>query len=112
MDLPFSFDDFMDVTGTFSFAVAGAFAGMEKKLDPFGVLIIAFATAIGGGTIRDVLLGRLPVSWLTNSTAILVIIIATIAALFFSGPLKKMNRLLFYFDAMGLGLFTMIGIET
>jgi uncharacterized membrane protein YeiH len=102
----------IDILGTFSFAVAGAFAAMDKKLDPFGVLIISFATAIGGGTIRDLLLGRLPVAWLTNSTAIWVIIIGTLSALFFSGILKKFDRMLFYFDAMGLGLFTMIGIKT
>ena len=91
--------------------MAGAYAAMDKKLDPFGVLIISFATAIGGGTIRDLLLGRLPVSWLTNSTAIYVILIGALSALFFSGSLKKINRLLFYFDAMGLGLFTMVGIQ-
>ncbi|MCE3283127.1 MAG: trimeric intracellular cation channel family protein [Chitinophagaceae bacterium] len=110
MDL--SFIGVVEILGTFSFAVAGAFAAMEKKLDPFGVLIIAFATAIGGGTIRDVLLGRFPVSWLTNAIVIGVIITGACAALFFSGLLRKFDRLLFYFDAMGLGLFTMMGIET
>ncbi|GEO12256.1 trimeric intracellular cation channel family protein [Segetibacter aerophilus] len=73
MELPFI--SIIDILGTFSFAVAGAFAAMEKKLDLFGVLIISFATAIGGGTIRDLLIGRLPVAWLTNSTAIWVILI-------------------------------------
>jgi uncharacterized membrane protein YeiH len=107
-----SFISVIEILGTFSFAVSGAFAAMNKKLDPFGVLIISFATAIGGGTIRDLLLGRLPVAWLTDSTAIWVIIIATSSALFFSASLKKFDRMLFYFDAMGLGLFTMIGIQT
>jgi uncharacterized membrane protein YeiH len=107
-----SFITIIEILGTFSFAVAGAFAAMEKRLDPFGVLIISFATAIGGGTIRDLLLGRLPVAWLTNSTAIWVILAGAAAALFFSSSLKKFDRMLFYFDAMGLGLFTMIGIQT
>jgi len=110
--MEYDFIGFIDILGTFSFAVAGAFAAMEKKLDPFGVLIISFATAIGGGTIRDVLLGRLPVAWLTNSTAIWVIIIGAVSALFFSSWLKKFVRMLFYFDAIGLGLFTMVGIQT
>lgn len=57
----------IDMLGTFSFAAAGTFAAMEKKLDPFGILIISFATAIGGGTIRDILVGELPVSWLSNT---------------------------------------------
>ncbi|HTL06858.1 MAG TPA: trimeric intracellular cation channel family protein [Chitinophagaceae bacterium] len=110
--MEFSFLHIIDILGTFSFAAAGAFAAMEKKLDAFGVLIISFATAIGGGTVRDVLLGRLPVAWLTNSTAIWVILIGAAAALFFSTLLQKLYRLLFYFDAMGLGLFTMLGIQT
>ena len=108
----YSFITVIEILGTFSFAVAGAFAAMDKKLDAFGVLIIAFATAIGGGTLRDVLLGRFPVGWLTNSTAIFVILIGFASTLFFSNLLKRLSRLLFYFDAMGLGLFTMIGLET
>ena len=106
-----SFIHVIDLLGTFSFAAAGSFAAMEKKLDPFGVLIIAFVTAIGGGTIRDLLIGDLPVSWLTNMEAITVIIGAAALSLFFGAYLKKLNRLLFLFDALGLGLFTLIGIQ-
>lgn len=109
--MPFNFISLIDILGTFSFAVSGAFAAMEKKLDPLGVLIIAFVTAIGGGTIRDVLLGDLPVAWLTNTTAAWVIAISAVAALFFGSTLKKFDRLLTVFDAIGLGLFTMIGIQ-
>ncbi len=101
----------IEILGTFSFAAAGTFAAMEKKLDPFGVLIISFATAIGGGTVRDVLIGEFPVSWLSNSIGIYVILIATAVAMLFTRNLKKLDSLLFYFDAMGLGLFTMIGIQ-
>ena len=107
-----NFTTITEVLGTFSFAAAGAFAAMDKKLDPFGVVIISFATAIGGGTIRDVLLGRFPVGWLTDATAIWVIIIGATVAMFFSGPLKKLQPMLFYFDALGLGFFTMMGIQT
>lgn len=110
--MEFNLISIIDILGTFSFAAAGAFAAMDKKLDPFGVLIISFATSIGGGTIRDLLLGRLPVAWLDNSTAIWVILTGTLSAMFFSSILKKFDRMLFYFDAMGLGLFTMIGIKT
>src|SRR5687767_10639469 len=106
-----SFIHVIDLLGTFSFAAAGSFAAMEKKLDPFGVLIIAFVTAIGGGTIRDVLIGDLPVNWLTNTEGITVIIGAAALSLFFGTYLKKLNSLLFLFDALGLGLFTLIGIQ-
>lgn len=109
--MPVNYINIIEILGTFSFAAAGTFAAMEKKLDPFGVLIISFATAIGGGTVRDVLIGELPVSWLSNSIGIYVILIGTATALFFTRNLKKLDSLLFYFDAMGLGLFTMIGIQ-
>lgn len=108
----YSFIDIIEILGIFSFAAAGAFAAMEKHLDPFGVLIISFATAIGGGTIRDVLLGRLPVAWLTDSTAIWAIICGATVALFFSGVLHRFKRMLFYSDALGLGLFSMMGLQT
>jgi len=106
-----NFISIIDILGTFSFAAAGAFAAMEKKLDPFGVLIISFATAIGGGTIRDLLIGDFPVAWLKNMTAVWVMIAGSLAALFFGSYLKKLDRMLFIFDALGLGLFTMIGIQ-
>lgn len=106
-----SFITVVDILGTFSFAASGAFAAMEKKLDPFGVLIISFVTAIGGGTIRDVLIGELPVSWLSNATSIWVIFTGAIVTLFFGNYLKKLDKMLFLFDAMGLGLFTLVGIQ-
>jgi uncharacterized membrane protein YeiH len=101
----------IDILGTFAFAVAGAFSAMEKKLDPFGVLVLSFVTAIGGGTLRDLMIGNLPVSWLKNETAIVVIFCSAIAAMLFDSYLKKLPATLFFFDALGLGLFTIIGIE-
>jgi len=101
----------IEILGTFAFAVSGAFAAMERKLDPFGVIIISFVTAIGGGTIRDILIGDLPVSWLMNSSGISVIIISALASLLFTPTLRKLSNLLLIFDAAGLGLFTLIGIE-
>jgi uncharacterized membrane protein YeiH len=109
--MPTNFLFIIDVLGTFSFAISGAFLAMQKKLDPFGVLVISFVTAIGGGTLRDILIGNLPVGWLRNETATVVIFSSAIAAMFFSRFLKQFNTTLFLFDALGLGLFTIIGIE-
>ena len=109
--MPTNFLYIIDILGTFAFAVAGAFSAMEKKLDPFGVLVLAFVTAIGGGTLRDILIGNLPVGWLSNETATIVIFGSAIAAMFFSRYLKQFTTTLFLFDAMGLGLFTIIGLE-
>lgn len=106
-----SFLHIIEILGTFSFAVSGAFFAMEKKLDPFGVLILSFVTAIGGGTLRDVMIGHLPVSWLRNVTAINVIVIGAIGTMLFGKYLKKLTSTLFLFDALGLGLFTLVGIE-
>jgi len=79
--------------------------------DPFGVLVLAFVTAIGGGTLRDILIGNLPVSWLSNETATVVIFASAIMTMLFSRYLRHFTTTLFLFDAMGLGLFTIIGLE-
>ena len=101
----------IDILGTISFAVSGAFLAMEKKLDPFGVLVLAFVTAIGGGTLRDILIGNLPVGWMRNETATIVIFSSAIATLFFGRYLRHLTTTLFLFDALGLGLFTIVGIK-
>lgn len=101
----------IEILGTFSFAVSGAFFAMEKRLDQFGVLILSFVTAIGGGTIRDMLLGEFPVAWMQNETLILLIFFSAVGTMFFGSWLRKINTTLFLFDAMGLGLFTIMGIE-
>lgn len=109
--MEYNFLTFIDLAGTFSFAISGAFAAMAKRLDPFGVIILAFAPAIGGGSVRDVLIGDLPVAWLSNNVTIGVIIIAAIAAMLFGSRLKRFEPLLQVFDALGLGMFTIVGIE-
>lgn len=109
--MPTQFLFIIDIIGTISFAVSGAFMAMEKKLDPFGVLVLAFVTAIGGGTLRDMMIGNLPVSWLTNSTATIVIFASAVATMFFGKYLRHLTTTLFFFDALGLGLFTIVGIK-
>ncbi len=109
--MPTQFLHVIDILGTFSFAVSGAFMAMEKKLDPFGVIVLAFVTALGGGTLRDLLIGNLPVSWLRNETAIWIIFGSAIATMIFGSMLKQLTATLFLFDALGLGLYTITGIE-
>ena len=109
--MPTTFLHVIDILGTFSFAVSGAFLAMEKKLDPFGVLVLSFVTAIGGGTLRDIMIGNLPVGWLRNETATIVIFSSAIATMLFGRFLRHLTTTLFLFDALGLGLFTIIGIE-
>lgn len=106
-----SFLNLIDILGTFAFAVSGVFSAIERKLDVFGVLIISFVTAIGGGTIRDILVGNLPVNWLQNGIAIQVIFYSALISMVFGSFFKYLNTALFLFDALGLGLFTIIGLE-
>ena len=101
----------LDILGTIAFAISGVLVAMDKRLDLFGVLIIAFVTAIGGGTLRDLLIGNTPVIWMRDATYMMVIGITVVFAILFSSRLKYLRRSLFLFDTIGLGLFTMIGIE-
>lgn len=105
------FLNIVDILGTLAFAISGASMAMEKRLDVFGILICSFATAIGGGTLRDILIGDLPVKWLTNETIILVILAGTALALIFRQKVTRFTKTLFLFDSLGLGLFTMVGIQ-
>lgn len=102
----------LDILGTISFAISGVLVAMSKRMDPFGVLIIAFVTAVGGGTLRDIMVGVEPVSWMRNMTFVYVIIASTIFAVVFRNYLKHLRRSLFLFDTIGIGLYTVVGIET
>jgi uncharacterized membrane protein YeiH len=80
-------------------------------MDLFGVFIITFVTALGGGTLRDVMIGRTPVGWMVNIDYIYVIITGFILTLLFKQLIEKFKIYLFIFDTIGLGVFTLIGLE-
>jgi len=101
----------LDVIGTMAFAISGVLTALNKKLDPFGVFIIAFVTAVGGGTLRDVLIGRTPVGWMQDLTYVYMISIGFFLALIFRKKLDRLRKSLFLFDTIGLGVFTLIGLE-
>jgi len=101
----------LDIIGTMAFAMSGALTAMHKRLDPFGVFIIAFVTAVGGGTLRDVLIGRTPVGWMMNLQYVYVIILGFFLAIIFRKKFNKLRTSLFLFDTIGLGVFTLIGLE-
>ena len=101
----------LDIIGTMAFAMSGALTAMHKKLDPFGVFIIAFVTAVGGGTLRDILIGRTPVGWMLNLQYVYVIILGFGLAILFRKKFDKLRTSLFLFDTIGLGVFTLIGLE-
>lgn len=101
----------LDIIGTIAFAMSGALTAMSKKMDGFGVFIIAFVTAVGGGTLRDVMIGRTPVGWMLDLEYVYVICIGFILALLFRKKFDRLRTSLFLFDTIGLGVFTLIGLE-
>lgn len=101
----------LDIFGTMAFAISGVLTALSKKMDPFGVFVIAFVTAVGGGTLRDVLIGRTPVGWMQDLNYVYIIIIGFFLALIFRKKLDKLRSSLFLFDTIGLGVFTLIGLE-
>ncbi|MDP5061212.1 MAG: trimeric intracellular cation channel family protein [Maribacter sp.] len=101
----------IDILGTIAFAISGVLVAMDKRLDVFGVLIIAFVTAVGGGTLRDLLIGIRPVGWLNAPMHLLIIVITVLLAIIFVKQLKYVRKSLFLFDTIGIGLYTMVGIE-
>lgn len=101
----------IDILGTIAFAISGVLVAMNKRLDIFGVFIIAFVTAVGGGTLRDVLIGNTPVLWMREPVYITVIAVTVVFSIIFVKQLKYLRKTLFLFDTIGIGLFTMLGIE-
>ena len=101
----------LDILGTISFAISGVLIAMNKRMDIFGVLIIAFVTSVGGGTLRDVLIGNTPVAWMKDMTFAYVIISSTVLAIIFKNKIDYLRKSLFLFDTIGIGFYTVVGIE-
>ena len=101
----------IDILGTIAFAVSGVFAAMQKKLDVFGILIIAFITAVGGGSLRDMMIGDLPVAWMKNISYFIIIILTSAVVIIFHKSIQNFQKTLLVFDSIGLGFFTILGIQ-
>jgi uncharacterized membrane protein YeiH len=101
----------IDFLGVAAFSISGVFAAMEKRLDVFGIFIIAFVTAMGGGTLRDILIGDLPVNWMRSSNYGLIVFLVSVVTIIFNKVIRNFQRTLFVFDSLGLGLFTVAGIQ-
>ncbi|KXK36958.1 MAG: trimeric intracellular cation channel family protein [Saprospiraceae bacterium] len=101
---------YLDIIGTAAFAASGALAAMRKRLDFFGIFIIACVTAVGGGTLRDILL-KVDIAWMRDMNYMYASIVATIFTMMFYRTVKTNSRTLAILDSIGLGVFTIAGIE-
>lgn len=102
----------IDILGTVAFAASGVYAAMQKRLDVFGVLIIGFVTAVGGGTVRDIMIGDTPVSWIRNINYSIIILSTVVVVIAFKSSIfKNFKKTLLVFDSIGLGFFTILGIQ-
>ena len=101
----------IDIFGTIAFAISGVITATKKRMDLFGILIIATVTSVGGGTLRDLLIGKSPVSWLLDSTFVYIIVATTIVGIIFRKQLRYVRRSLFLFDTIGIALYTVTGVE-
>jgi len=106
-----SFLQVVTYIGTFVFALTGAFKARTYRMDIFGGLVVAFATAYGGGTIRDLLIGIRPINWINDNIALLLVFAGTAFTFLLKENVNRFRRTLFFTDATGLGLFTAAGIE-
>lgn len=102
----------LDLIGTLVFAISGVLTAIDKKFDLVGSLIIGFVTAIGGGTLRDIMIGNHPVSWLRDNNYIFVILMGFGLSYFFKNNILKLRKSMFLFDTVGIALFTTLGIKT
>lgn len=103
---------FLEIIGTIAFALSGGMMAVRKSMDLFGIMVLAVITAIGGGIIRDVLLGILPPFCFTNPVYILLGILSGLIVFLIYQYLEKLNNIIVIFDTIGLGTFTLIGTAT
>jgi len=98
-----------DAIGTIAFAIAGALVGVQKRLDIFGVVILALTTALGGGMVRDVIIGNIPPAALRNESFVLLSVITAVLVFLIHEYIIKFNLLIQICDAIGLGAFAVAG---
>lgn len=101
----------IDYIGTFAFAISGIRLAAAKNFDIFGAYVVGFVTAIGGGTLRDLFLGMTPF-WMEQPSYVVITAVALVFVIVFRKQVVKLNNTFFIFDAIGIGLFTVVGVES
>lgn len=93
------------------FAMSGVLTAGNEKMDMFGAVVIGFVTAVGGGTLRDILIGSTPVGWMQNADYLMLLSAGVITAILLRSQVAKLQKTMFLFDAIGIGLYTILGLE-
>ncbi len=104
-----TFTFILDILGTIAFAVTGAFKAIEHKADIFGIIVLATVVGVGGGITRDVVLGQFPPSSISDPTYVGITVATGIAVFFLYRTFKKINNVFLLFDAIGMGVFSVVG---
>ena len=102
---------FLNIFGTIIFAITGVLVAVQKKMDLFGVIVIATVTAIGGGTFRDILLANYPIFWIKEPIYLIIPAVSGIVTFFMVTVVRHFTKVLLIFDAMGLAVFGIIGAQ-
>ena len=100
--------ELLDHLGVFVFAISGALMASKKEMDVFGFVVLALLPAVGGGTLRDLILG-VPVFWLENTNYLAIALVAAIATFMSYKLIHKVENKLVWFDAVGMAVFCVIG---
>lgn len=101
----------LDLIGTFAFAISGAMLGVRRGMDLFGVLVLAFVTAVLGGILRDLLIGAVPPAAIASSLYLTVAVTAGLLTFWCHGLFARLQQPVLFFDAVGLGIFAVAGTQ-
>lgn len=101
----------LELLGTFFFAISGALAIQDHHDDLFGAGFTGFVTAIGGGTLRDIMLGSYPLVWIGDIFFLYAILAGVLVAYVFFKVLMRLKRTFLFFDSLGISFFTVLGVE-
>lgn len=99
----------LNLVGTVVFAISGALTASDYEMDGFGAVVIAFITALGGGTVRDLLLDSHPVGWMGDPNYLYAVLVAVFLSYLFKKYIISLRRTMFLFDTIGIGLFAVLG---
>jgi uncharacterized membrane protein YeiH len=106
-----NFQYYLELVGTFFFAISGALAMQDKDQDWFGAGFTGFITAIGGGSLRDILLGSYPLVWIGDINFLYAILIGVVVAIIFFRVIVRLRKTFLLFDTLGISFFTILGVE-